>query len=223
MTKEIRRLVAEMCVGMFLYVLVLGGLAVIFRRGLAGMGFMLWPVLAGLVAGFFADVVMLVHMAFVAERATDSRDSGYANRFTVVQSVLRKVIFVAALFFLGSRPQIDAVAMIIGALGLQAGAFLQPALHRLISRDGSSAENGMYGGSRHGLSAEGGMSGDGQDGMPPDAGVSKGAPEEMLTEGGISRNPQDRSLMEESPAEGKEPVSIPEESSAPQNFRKKGG
>lgn len=238
MTKEIRRLVAEMCVGMFLYVLVLGGLAVVFRRGLAGMGFMLWPVLAGLVAGFFADVVMLVHMAFVAERATDSRDSGYANRFTVVQSVLRKVIFVAALFFLGSRPQIDAVSMIIGTLGLQAGAFLQPAVHRLISRDGSSAESGMYGGSRHSLSAEGGMSGDDQGGMDPDAGVTGDSqyvpihPENEVSgesrdgstaEGSISRNPQDRSLMEESPAEGKEPVSIPEESSAPQNFRKKGG
>ena len=44
MTKEIRRLVAEMCVGMFLYVLALGILAVIFRRGLAGMGFALGPI-----------------------------------------------------------------------------------------------------------------------------------------------------------------------------------
>ena len=133
MTKEIRRLVAEMCVGMFLYVLALGILAVIFRRGLAGMGFALAPVLAGLFAGFLADVAMLVHMAIVAERATDSRDAGYANRITVVQSVLRKIIFVVVLFFLGSRPQIDAVAMIIGALGLKMGAFLQPTVRRVTS------------------------------------------------------------------------------------------
>lgn len=131
MTKEIRRLVAEMCVGMFLYVLALGILAVIFRRGLAGMGFALGSVLAGLLAGFCADVAMLVHMAVVAERATDSRDEAYANRITLVQSVLRKIIFVVVLFFLGSRPQIDAVAMIIGALGLKMGAYLQPAVHRV--------------------------------------------------------------------------------------------
>ena len=133
MTKEIRRLVAEMCVGMFLYVLVLGILALIFRRGLSGMGFAAGPVLAGLFAGFLADVAMLVHMAVVAERATDSRDAAYANRITVVQSLLRKVIVVAVLFILGSRPQIDAVAMILGALGLKAGAFLQPAVHRMTS------------------------------------------------------------------------------------------
>ncbi len=131
MTKEIRRLVAEMCAGMFLYALMLGILAVIFRRGLAGIGFELPPVLAGLFAGFIADVAILIHMAVVAERATDSRDAAYANRFTVVQSVIRKIIFVAVLLFLGSRPQIDAVAMIIGALGLKAGAFLQPAVHRV--------------------------------------------------------------------------------------------
>ena len=133
MTKEIRRLVAEMCVGMFLYVLALGILAVIFRRGLAGMGFALGPVLFGLLAGFIADTAMLVHMAVVAERATNSRDAGYANRITVVQSMLRKVIFIVVLFFLGSRPQIDAVAMIIGALGLKMGAFLQPTVHRVIA------------------------------------------------------------------------------------------
>lgn len=140
MTKEIRRLVAEMCVGMFLYVLALGILAVIFRRGLAGMGFALGPVLAGLLAGFCADVAMLVHMAVVAERATDSRDEAYANRITLVQSVLRKIIFVVVLFFLGSRPQIDAVAMIIGALGLKMGAYLQPAVHRVAAAREASPE-----------------------------------------------------------------------------------
>ena len=146
MTKEIRCLVAEMCVGMFLYVLVLGILAVIFRRGLAGMGFVLGPVLVGLLAGFLADVAMLVHMAVVAERATDSRDEAYANRITVVQSVLRKVVFVVVLFFLGSRPQVDAVAMIIGALGLKMGAFLQPAVHRFISGGDAVPPDGRDGG-----------------------------------------------------------------------------
>lgn len=163
MTKEIRRLVAEMCVGMFLYVLALGILAVIFQRGLADMGFVLGPVLVGLLAGFLADVAMLIHMAIVAERATDSRDEAYANRITVVQSVLRKVVFVVVLFFLGSRPQVDAVAMIIGALGLKMGAFLQPAVHRVIS-GGETASEVTDGESAAGSTVSGNL----EDGTPAD-------------------------------------------------------
>ncbi len=144
MTDSLKRTVAEMCAGMFLYVLLLGILAVVFRGPLASVGFSTGPVLGGLAAGFFADAAMLVHMAVVAERAVDSRDAGYANRFTVVQSLIRKIVFVAVLVFLGSRPQIDAVAMIIGALGLKAGAFLQPAVHRTFSpRGDGKGEDGI--------------------------------------------------------------------------------
>jgi hypothetical protein len=126
-----------MSVGMFAYVLILGVLAVIFQNGLGSMGFLLGPVLVGLFLGFLADVLMLIHMASVTERAADSQDEVYANKTTMVQSVIRRVVFIAALFILGSRPQVDAVAMIIGALGLKAGAFLQPAVHRTIFGSGN--------------------------------------------------------------------------------------
>ena len=122
---------------MFAYVLILGVLAVIFQNGLGSMGFLLGPVLVGLFLGFLADVLMLIHMASVTERAADSQDEVYANKTTMVQSVIRRVVFIAALFILGSRPQVDAVAMIIGALGLKAGAFLQPAVHRTIFGSGN--------------------------------------------------------------------------------------
>ena len=141
MSSHLKRLVLEMSVGMFAYVLILGALAVIFQDGLAGAGFLLSPVLVGLFLGFAADVVMLVHMACITERAAGSRDEGYANKTTVVQSALRRVVFIAALFILGSRPQIDAVAMIIGALGLKAGALLQPVVHRTFFR-GSEQSSG---------------------------------------------------------------------------------
>ena len=137
MSNHLRRLVLEMSVGMFAYVLILGVLAVIFQNGLGSMGFLLGPVLVGLFLGFLADVLMLIHMASVTERAADSQDEVYANKTTMVQSVIRRVVFIAALFILGSRPQVDAVAMIIGALGLKAGAFLQPAVHRTIFGSGN--------------------------------------------------------------------------------------
>ena len=135
MSNHLRHLVLEMSVGMFAYVLILGVLAVIFQNGLGSMGFLLGPVLVGLFLGFLADVLMLIHMASVTERAADSQDEVYANKTTVIQSAVRRVVFVIVLFVLGSRPQIDAVAMVIGALGLKAGAFLQPVVHRTFFRE----------------------------------------------------------------------------------------
>ncbi len=134
MTKETRRLVAEMSVGMSLYVLALALLAVIFRSILAAAGFSLYPVLLGLAAGLAASVIMLVHMSLVAEKALDSRDEAYANRITVIHSVVRKVVLVAILFLLGASRKVDIVAMALALFGLKAGAFLQPAVHRVFAR-----------------------------------------------------------------------------------------
>lgn len=131
MSKETKRLVLEMCVGMFCYVLILGVVSVLFHERL---GFRLGPVLVGILAGFAADVLMLVHMAYITERAADSMDEVYANKTTLVHSMVRKVVFVIALVYLGTRPQVNPVAMIIGALGLKAGAFLQPLVHRAFLR-----------------------------------------------------------------------------------------
>ena len=77
MSNHLRHLVLEMSVGMFAYVLILGVLAVIFQNGLGSMGFLLGPVLVGLFLGFLADVLMLIHMASVTERAADSQDEVY--------------------------------------------------------------------------------------------------------------------------------------------------
>ena len=130
MTDNTRHLVVEMSIGMLFYTVVLAVLAVVFKGGMARMGFSAGPVLAGLFCGFAADVAMLIHMAYITERAADSMDEGYANKSTVIQSMIRRVVFIIVLFVLGSRPQIDAVAMIIGALGLKAGALCQPIVHR---------------------------------------------------------------------------------------------
>ena len=130
MTDNTRHLVVEMSIGMLFYTVVLAVLAVVFKGGMARMGFSTGPVLAGLVCGFAADVAMLIHMAYITERAADSMDEGYANKSTVIQSMIRRVVFIIVLFVLGSRPQIDAVSMIIGALGLKAGALCQPIVHR---------------------------------------------------------------------------------------------
>ena len=131
MTKETKNLVLEMSVGMLCYVFILGiGAWCLHYKA----EFAIQPVFLGLAAGFAADVLMLIHMAYITERAIDSMDPAYAQKTTVIHTMVRKIVFIVILLFLGSRPQIDAVAMIIGALGLKAGAFLQPMIHRAFSR-----------------------------------------------------------------------------------------
>lgn len=128
MSKDIKHLVLEMSVGMLCYVVILGLLAAVFHGTL---GLALGPVLLGLAAGFLSDVLMLIHMAVITERVADSMDEAYANKTTVVHAMVRKVVFIIVLVFLGTRPQINPVAMILGALGLKAGAFLQPFIHSI--------------------------------------------------------------------------------------------
>lgn len=131
MTREIKHLILEMSVGMLCYTLVLGVLAWIFHLMTA---FQMMPVFTGLAAGFIADVLMLIHMAYITELVADSMDEAYANKTTLIHAMIRKVVFIIALVFLGTRPWLNPVAMIFGAFGLKAGALLQPFVHRAFTR-----------------------------------------------------------------------------------------
>lgn len=130
MSKETKTLVLEMSVGVLCYELILVVISWLFYLKLK---FLLGPVILGLAAGFLSDIFMLIHMAYITERAADSMDEAYANKTTLIHATIRKVAFIVVLVFLGTRPQINAVAMIIGALGLKAGALLQPVVHKVFS------------------------------------------------------------------------------------------
>lgn len=131
LSKETKRLLAEMSVGIILFNLLLGILACVV---LPLVPYPVKPVLLGLLVGAVGGFLMLVHMAAMTERALDSRDENYANRFTVLQGLLRKLVFVAALFFCWRVLRIDLLAAVVGAMGMKAGAYLQPLVHRLAGR-----------------------------------------------------------------------------------------
>ena len=57
------------------------------------------PVLTGLAVGAAGAVLMLIHMAVTAERVLDVGSESYANKNTVLHSMLRKLVFIAAIFF----------------------------------------------------------------------------------------------------------------------------
>jgi len=125
--KSTKRLIAEMSVGIVLYNVLLGVLAVLF---LPRTSYPVLPVLMGLFVGALGAVLMLVHMAVTTERVLDSRNPDYANKHTVMQSMLRKVVFVAAIFFCWRVLGADLLAAAIGAMGMKAGAYLQPLIHK---------------------------------------------------------------------------------------------
>lgn len=129
MSEHSKNLVVEMSIGVAVYGIVAEVIALIIclRMNVPPV-----PVLVGLAVGVLADILMLIHIAVITERVLESKDEAYANRTTVVHSLIRKVVFVIALLVLWFVFHVNAVAMIIGAMGLKAGAYLQPLVHKTL-------------------------------------------------------------------------------------------
>ena len=96
------------------------------------VGVILWNViLAVLAILFLPDFSYPVVPAVITERALDSRNEDYASKLTLAQSLFRKVAFVAALFFFWRVLKIDLLAAVLGAMGMKAGAYLQPLVRKI--------------------------------------------------------------------------------------------
>ena len=130
LSRSTKRLLVEMSIGIILYNLLLGVLAWVF---LPRTSYPVWPVLWGLLAGAVGAVLMLIHMAVTTERALESQNESYASKTTIVQSLIRKVVLVAALMFCWRVFRVDPLAAVIGAMGMKAGAYLQPLTHRIFA------------------------------------------------------------------------------------------
>ena len=132
LSRSTKNLLFEMSVGIVLYNLLLGVLAWGF---LPRFSYPVIPVLGGLLAGMVGAVLMLIHMAVTTERARESQNESYASKTTIVHSMIRKVVLVAALFCCWRVFRVDLLAMVIGAMGMKAGAYLQPLIHKIIARE----------------------------------------------------------------------------------------
>ncbi len=137
LSSSTKKLILEMSVGVILYNLLLGVLAWLF---LPKASYPVMPVLGGLFVGAAGAVLMLVHMAVTTERVLDSMNESYATKQTVVHGLVRRLVFVAALFFCWRMFRIDLLAAVIGSMGMKAGAYLQPLVHRVFGRKGAGPE-----------------------------------------------------------------------------------
>lgn len=132
LSRSTKRLFVEMSIGIILYNLLLGVLAWVI---LSGTSYQVSSVLWGLLAGAVGAILMLIHMAVIMERALDSQNESYANKTTVVQGMIRKVILVAALLLCWRVFRVNPLAMVIGIMGMKAGAYLQPLIHKILSKE----------------------------------------------------------------------------------------
>ena len=128
LSKSTKRLLAEMSAGIIFYNVILVILAVLL---LPRVSYPVIPVVLGLIAGAAGAICMLIHMAVTTERVLDSKSESYANKYTVAQGMLRKLVLVAAFLICWKVLKIDLLAAVIGAMGMKAGAYLQPLVHRI--------------------------------------------------------------------------------------------
>lgn len=142
LSKPTKRLICEMSVGILVYNAVLILFAVLF---LPRFAYPVVPVLIGLAVGAAGAVLMLIHMAVTAERVLDVGSESYANKNTVLHSMIRKMVFIAAIFFCWRVFHADLLAAVIGAMGMKAGAYLQPLVHKAFGRAEPSAEQELSG------------------------------------------------------------------------------
>ena len=126
-SKETKKLIKEMSVGIVLYNLVLSILGFMLMKYLDKP---VIPVMGGIFFGTVSAIVMIVHMGITTERTIASRNEAYANKNTVLHSLLRKGLYIAALAVAWYYLKFDLLAMIIATMGMKAGAYLQPWVHR---------------------------------------------------------------------------------------------
>lgn len=128
MTQETKKLLLEMSAGIILWNLFLGA-----AGALAGpvLGWSRMSIFLGVLVGAASAEAMLIHMAIITERVLESRNESYANKTTVIHSIVRKLVFIVLLaVILWKFPQVNPLAVVLGTMGLKAGAYLQPLLHR---------------------------------------------------------------------------------------------
>lgn len=137
LSKPTKRLIGEMSVGIIAWGVVLIVLAALL---LPRFSYPVFPVVSGLAVGTVGAVLMLVHMAVTAERVLAVGDENYANKNTVLHSMIRKLVFIAAIFFCWRTFHADLIAAVVGAMGMKMGAYLQPLVHKVFGRAEPSAD-----------------------------------------------------------------------------------
>ncbi len=128
MGKETKNLMLEVSAGI-----------VLFAVAVMLAAFFVYPdraVFAGLLLGMILALAMFLSMALVLEGSMKTEDPKTVQRRSVISAVVRYLLLVAILVTVIARfsDWFNPVAVVIGVLGLKAGAFIQPVIHKIAVR-----------------------------------------------------------------------------------------
>jgi len=124
MSEETRRQVIEMSAGILVHNLVLFLVSVIWFRKVS--------VFLGILLGMILAVGLLVSMAMSTELCVEAADENYARRKMTIHAALRSIGLFAVIALCWKFLDISLVALVLGILGLKTGAYLYPAVHKLM-------------------------------------------------------------------------------------------
>jgi small-conductance mechanosensitive channel len=128
MGRETKNLLLEVSAGIvfFTAVMMLGTFFVYPRPA----------VFAGLVLGMVLALAMFLSMALVLERSMKTEDPKAVQKQGIISGVVRYLLLIGimAAVIIRFSDWFNPVAVVIGVLGLKAGAFLQPVIHKIAVR-----------------------------------------------------------------------------------------
>ena len=128
MKADVKGLILDVTVGIVLYNALLAVIAlVIYPKS---------TVFLGLAVGMVVALLMFIHMTLTFQQAAEEADEGAAKRRTTIGVIVRSTIYIGLLIvILWKVPQINIIAVALGAMGLKAAAYAQPFIHKVMVRE----------------------------------------------------------------------------------------
>lgn len=129
MNKDLKKTVLQMSIGIILYEISLVVLAFFLHNYLA---YTFLSLVLGILIGSVAAIIMVIDMARVTYDVICSNDTSYANRKTVVRSIVRKVILVLIIVVFWNSRYVNVLAIVFATLGIKFGAYMVPIIKRVM-------------------------------------------------------------------------------------------
>lgn len=129
MNKDLKKTVLQMSIGIILYEISLIVLAFFLHNYLA---YTFLSLVLGILIGSVVAIIMVIDMARVTYDVICSNDTSYANRKTVVRSIVRKVILVLIIVVFWNSRYVNVLAIVFATLGIKFGAYMVPIIKRVM-------------------------------------------------------------------------------------------
>ena len=141
MTKEIKRTVAELLAGIWIFVVVVTVVTLLVMGCTSGWEMSHTKVLLGFIFGGALSCFMAVHMAYSVEGAVDKGEDGALNHTRKMYAIRTVIVFAAivALYYTG---WVNLISLFVGTFALKPAVYMQPLIHRIAF--GKDEDAGSY-------------------------------------------------------------------------------